>query len=189
MRYLPLVFRLLLGRMGYAMRSAKPYTNATFTRRVDHDGGRHRPPRAAREPAICPACGAVYAKRRWSHAPSSRLLAARAGASVAVRVCVACRRRRTGVPHGYVHIDGGFFPGHRSDIEHLLRNEAERARDDNPLSQIVDWRNLAGGSLLIGTSTEHLAQRLGRALEKAYDGKVHYGFSHENKMAHVWWRR
>jgi hypothetical protein len=87
------------------------------------------------------------------------------------------------------HIDGGFFPAHRADIEHLLRNEAERARDVNPISQIVEWRDLNGGGLLIGTSTEHLAQRLGHALEKAYDGKVHYGFSHENKMAHVWWRR
>jgi hypothetical protein len=63
------------------------------------------------------------------------------------------------------------------------------ARDDNPLSQITDWRDLDAGSLLIATSTEHLAQRLGRALEKAYHGKVHYGFSHENKMAHVWWHR
>ena len=169
------------------MHSAKRYTNATFTRRVDHAGGRHRPPRAAREPAVCPGCGAVYAKRRWSHAPAARLQAA--GVPVAVRMCEACQRRRTGVPHGYLHIDGGFFPGHRADIEHLLHNEAERAREDNPLSQIVDWRDLDGGCLLVGTSTEHLAQRLGHALEKAYDGKVYYGFSHENKMAHIWWHR
>ena len=171
------------------MRSAKPYTNATFTRRVDHAGGRHRPPRAPAEPAICAACGAVYVKRRWSQAPSARVLAGHAAEPLAVRICVACRRRRTGVPHGFLHVDGGFFPEHRSDLEHLLRNEAERARDDNPLSQIVDWRHFPDGSLMVATSTEHLAQRLGHALEKAYDGKVHYGFSHENKMAHVWWRR
>jgi hypothetical protein len=93
------------------------------------------------------------------------------------------------MPHGYVHIDGEFFPGHRHDIERLLHNEAERARDDNPLSQIVEWRDLDDRCLLVATSTEHLAQRLGHALEKAYDGTVHYGFSHENKMAHVWWHR
>jgi len=43
--------------------------------------------------------------------------------------------------------------------------------------------------VLLSTTTEHLAIRLGRALEKAFDGRVLYGFSHENKLAHVWWHR
>ena len=43
--------------------------------------------------------------------------------------------------------------------------------------------------LLVTTTTEHLAIRLGQALEKAFDGKVLFGFSHENKLAHVWWHR
>lgn len=110
------------------MHTAKPYTNVTFTKRVDHLAGRHRPPRGSAGPGLCPGCGAVYVKRRWSHAPSARLLAFRAGTPVSIRICTGCVRRRTGVPHGYLHVDGGFFPGHRHDIEHLLRNEAERAR-------------------------------------------------------------
>jgi len=171
------------------MRSAKPYTNATFTKRVDHDGGRHKTPRAPSEPALCPGCGAIYVKRRWSQAPGARLQADRAGAPIAVRTCTACRRRQSGVPHGYVHIAGEFPALHRDEIERLLRNEAERARQDNPLQQILEWKDLGGDGLLITTSTEHLAQRLGHALEKAYDGEVQYGFSHENKLAHVWWRR
>lgn len=93
------------------------------------------------------------------------------------------------MPHGYLHVDGEFLASHRGDIDHLLHNEAERAREDNPLHQIVGSEDLHGGGLLITTSTEHLAQRLGRALEKAYDGKITYGFSHENKLAHIWWRR
>jgi hypothetical protein len=42
---------------------------------------------------------------------------------------------------------------------------------------------------MLSTTTEHLAQRLGHALEKAFDGKVDYDFSHENKLARVTWRR
>lgn len=171
------------------MRSAKPFTNVTFTKRVNHDGGRHRPPRALSEPALCPGCGAIYVKRRWTRTPGARSLASRAGAAWIVRVCAACRRRRTGVPHGYVHIDGEFFPSHRTDMEALLHNEVERAREDNPLHQVLGWEELDGGGFLITTSTEKLAQRLGHALEKAYQGEVHYGFSHENKLAHVWWHR
>jgi hypothetical protein len=46
-----------------------------------------------------------------------------------------------------------------------------------------------GHKLTVSTTTEHLAQRLGQALEKAFDGSVHYDFSHENKLARVTWRR
>lgn len=171
------------------MRSAKPYTTQTFTKRVDHDGGRHRTPRAPKEPARCPGCQAVYVRRRWSRAPEAAALAARSGAEPILRLCSACRRRAKGVPHGYVHVDGEFFAAHRPDIEPLLRNEVERAREDNPLHQILAWTDLPEGGLLVSTATEHLAQRLGHALAKAYSGQVRYGFSHENKLAHVWWRR
>ncbi|MBI4262808.1 MAG: hypothetical protein HY657_00385 [Acidobacteria bacterium] len=171
------------------MRGVKRYTNATFTKRVDHDGGRHRPPRPPSEPALCPGCGAVYVRKHWSHRAPGRAIARRADQPLIVRVCASCRTRRTGVPHGFLHIDGEFFALHREELERLLRNEADQAREDNPLNQVLAWEDLGAGTLLITTSTEHLAQRLGRALEKAYDGEVHYGFSHENKLAHVWWHR
>lgn len=171
------------------MNTARPFTNPTLTRRVDHNGGRHQTPRALSEPAICPGCRAIYLRRRWSRAPEARRQAARSGVPITVRQCASCRRRASGMPHGYVHIGGDFFATHRRDIEPLLRNEVERAREDNPLHQILWWSDLPGRGLLIATATEHLAQRLGHALEKAYDGRVRYGFSHENKLAHIWWQR
>ena len=171
------------------MPHAKSLSHRTHTRRIDHNGGRHRTPRAPSEPAICPGCRAVYVHRRWSAAPEARWQVIHGGGAVARRPCDACRRRAGGEPHGYLHIDGEFFATHRRDVEPLLRNEVTRAREDNPLHQILAWSNLPDGGLLITTATEHLAQRLGHALEKAYDGRVRYGFSHENKLAHVWWRR
>ena len=172
------------------MRTHKPYTNATFTHRVDHDGGRHRPPRAPSEPILCAGCGAVYINRHWSRAAASRVRAAqRTGHPIAVRICPACRQRATGVPHGFVHVDGEFVARHREEILRLLHNEETRAMEDNPLGQVLDWGEDGTGGLLMTTTTEHLAIRLGRALEKAFDGKVLYGFSHENKLAHVWWHR
>ena len=172
------------------MRSHKRYTTQTFTHRVDHDGGRHRPPRAPKEPMVCASCGAAYVKRRWSLDLNARILAAgRAGHPISVRICPACRQRKTGLPHGFVHVDGGFVPVHRDELERLLRNEATHAVEDNPLGQVLDWGNDGRGGLLVTTTTEHLAIRLGRALEKAYDGRLLFGFSHENKLAHVWWHR
>ena len=60
---------------------------------------------------------------------------------------------------------------------------------DNPVNQVLGWEDDGTGGLLITTASEQLAQRLGQALETAYDGEVHFGFSHENRLAHVWWHR
>jgi hypothetical protein len=108
------------------MRGNKPFTNITFTKRVDKDSGRHRPPRAESEPAVCKECGAVYAKRRWTAAnltfgASNRTLPER------LTVCPACKQKNRGEPRGFVFLDGSFFMEHQDEIESLLRNEAERS--------------------------------------------------------------
>jgi hypothetical protein len=172
------------------MRSNKPYTNATFTKRVDHDAGRHRPARAISEPAVCASCGAVYAKRRWTAPqPDSEKRKHERLQSPQTVLCSACLQQRKGEPRGFLHLDGSFFLGQHEGIEKLLRREAARAAEDNPLARILEWKRDGKHELTVTTTTEHLAQRLGHALEKAFGGDTHYDFSHENKLARVSWRR
>ncbi len=174
------------------MRSDKPYTNATFTRRVDHEAGRHRPPRAPAEPRVCVTCGAVYSRRRWvtaAVAERQNLPLAGGGAAPTPVRCPACRIIAHGSPAGMLVIDGDFPDAHADDVQALLDNEAARALEDNPLGRIIERRRDADGRLLVTTTTEHLAQRLGQALEKAFTGRVRYDFSHENKFARVYWHR
>lgn len=172
------------------MRSNKQFTNTTFTKRVDYEAGRHRPPRAIKEPAVCGDCGAVYVNRRWTAAASFSENKKRKDERPArTTVCPACKQKRAGEPRGFVFLDGAFFVEHRKEIKQLLRNEAERAAEDNPLARILEWKEGEGHQLTVSTTTEHLAQRLGHTLEKAFDGSVDYDFSHENKIARVSWRR
>ena len=65
----------------------------------------------------------------------------------------------------------------------------ERTAGDNPLARIIGWEREKSGRVVVTTTTQHLAQRLGHALEKAFSGQVRYDFSHENQLARVWWRR
>ena len=172
------------------MRSKKRYTNATFTKRVDHEAGRHRPSRALSEPTVCEECGAVYVNRRWTAANSAAETERhKHWRPPQTTVCPACAQQRSGEPRGFVFLDGDFFSAHGDEIEQLLRNEAKRAAADNPLARIMELKPGDGHKLTVSTTTEHLAQRLGQALEKAFDGSVHYDFSHENKLARVTWRR
>jgi hypothetical protein len=139
---------------------------------------------------MCGGCGAVYVGERWSRAAEARVRTTHAGRPISVRICKPCRRSRSGVPHGFVHVDGQFVRSHRDDIVRLLKTEAANAAEDNPLAQIVAWHdNGHPDDVLVTTTTEHLAVRLGRALERAFDGRVRYGSSHVNKLAHVWWHR
>jgi hypothetical protein len=171
------------------MRSNKKYTNTTFTKRVDHVAGSHRTARAQSEPAACATCGAVYTKRRWvAHAAVTESAVPKHWRPARLTLCPACKTKKEGVPSGYLHASGAFLVLHREDIEHLLRNEAARAAADNPLARIIEWQG-KGKKLTLTTTTEHLAQRLGHALEKAFDGEVKYDFSHENKLARVSWHR
>jgi hypothetical protein len=172
------------------MRSNKNYTNRTFTKRVDHEAGKHRTDRAPAEPLVCEVCGNVYADRRWAKPdPKRRSEKHEHFRPAQMTVCPACEAIRDQTPSGYVHLEGVFLKSHLEEIEKLLRNEAGRAEEDNPLARIIKWEKDKRGRLTVTTTTEHLAQRLGNALEKAFDGKARYDFSHENKLAHVYWRR
>jgi len=172
------------------MPEKKKYTNATFTKRVDHEAGRHRPARAQSEPAVCEECGAVYADRRWTAkqtGPEDKKH--KHWRPPTMTVCPACKQQRTGEPRGFVFLDGAFFVAHHEEIGQLLRNEAERAAEDNPLARIMECKAGDDHKLTVTTTTEHLSQRLGHALEKAFGGTAHYDFSHENKLARVNWLR
>jgi len=142
-----------------------------------------------KEPAICKDCGSFYANRRWTTG-----IAAWRDQSVTcqtpnVTICPACQQRRTGEPRGFVYLDGEFVDANLKEIQLLLRNESERAEEDNPLARILNWKYGETHNLAVSTTTEHLAQRLGRALEKAFGGNTDYDFSHENKLARVSWQR
>ena len=172
------------------MRNNKNYTNATFTKRVDHEAGRHHTLRAISEPQVCEGCGSVYANRRWTgpnkEAGNDK---SKHWRPAQLTVCPACTQIRSGEPRGFVFLDGSFSVTHHDEIEQLLRNEAQRAAEDNPLARIMEFKSGDNHKLTVTTTTEHLAQRLGQALEKAFGGSTHYDFSHENKLARVNWLR
>lgn len=174
------------------MRNTKRYSTQTFTKRVDHEGGEHRTPLNPVEPSVCERCGAVYVDRHW--VAKGRIAGAGANKHKHWRpanltVCPGCRQIEEGVSGGYVSLSGAFLKTHREEIERLLRNEEQRAKEDNPLSVVIKWVQKDDEQLRIETTTEHLAQRFGRALEKAFKGEVRYDFSHENKVARVHWHR
>jgi hypothetical protein len=92
-------------------------------------------------------------------------------------------------PRGYLHVSRASLQTHRSAIERRLRQEEAQAHKTSADSRILGYDDDGSGGLLIATSTEHLAHRLGWALAKTFGGEVHHGFASGHALALVWWGR
>lgn len=169
------------------MRGNKRYTNVTFTKRVDHEGKPDKSKNLS-EPAVCSECQAVYFRRRWHSSGQLRREDLQKKTQM-VTICPACDQILRNDPQGFLVLEGNFVSTHSVDIENLLRNEAERSAEDNPTARIMELSKADGKGIQVKTTTDHLAQRLGHAIEKAYDGKLHISFSHENHLTRVSWHR
>ncbi len=165
------------------MKSNKRYTTQTFKKRVDHEGGLHRTAHKLEEPAFCHKCNSVYSDGRWvTEGIAQENAKHKHWRPANPTTCPACKQIENGTVGGYVSISGNFLKEHRTEIHNLIENEAGRTLEDNPLSRVMNLREKVD-RLIIETTTEHLAQRLGHSLKKAYAGEVSYDFSHENKGA------
>ena len=132
----------------------------------------------------CSGCGAFYYRRHWTLDPPGKF-------STQVHVhpvyCPACNKIKDHYPGGELRL-AGIDTAERREIARILRNEEDRARAKNPLERIMRME-AADGGWKIETTTEKLAQRLGRAVHQARGGKVEYKWSRNNKFVRVWWEK
>jgi NMD protein affecting ribosome stability and mRNA decay len=139
------------------------------------------------ETAVCTRCHAIYQRRHWFFDDD---LFNRSAVQPQTRhvVCPACHKIQDNYPEGEVVLRGTFLQAHRSEIMNLVSNEEDRAKGLNPLERIVRITE-GNGTLLVTTTNEKLAQRIGRALQKAYQGDVSYKWSEDTKYLRVEWNR
>jgi hypothetical protein len=135
--------------------------------------------------AICEGCQAAYRNKRWY--VNGDLI--KAGTVTIKVVCPACLKIRDNFPGGIVTLAGDYVLPHKKEIMRLVKNEEDRARGFNPLERVMSIKENGRGSIVINTTNEKLAQRLGRAIKKAFHGEVSYRWSHDNKLVRVDWVR
>jgi NMD protein affecting ribosome stability and mRNA decay len=145
-------------------------------------------PKGASQASACEGCHSVYKNKRWYGDPKLYDAAIKVPDTAAI-VCPACQKIRDNFPGGIVTLKGDYVLPHKQDIMNLVRNEEARARGFNPLERVMSVKENGYGSIVISTTNEKLAQRLGRAIRKAFQGKVTYQWSHDNKLARVDWVR
>jgi hypothetical protein len=136
---------------------------------------------------VCSKCGAVYHNQHWTLDESRRNLLLSSGAANEV-VCPGCKKIAEHNPQGIVTLHGDYWPEHREDILNLIRNEEKRSMQSNPVERIMDIRE-ENGCLVVETTNPKLAQRIGREIDKAHNGRVEYKWSDTNHLVRVEWQR
>jgi hypothetical protein len=168
-------------------------------RRNIRDGDVSFPNGTHEDGAVCSLCSARYHNHHWA-LPQATNGSHRNGASGAKGsgatgktasnghrvLCPACRKAEDKDPGGILRLSGDYWPQHRDEILNLIRNEEKKAMGVNPVERIlrIDEEN---GRLVVETTHEKLAQRLGRAIERACHGDVEYKWSDDTKLVRVEW--
>jgi hypothetical protein len=136
---------------------------------------------------ICTHCSAFYENQHWNIDPKRAQTLRASGAANEV-VCPGCRKIAERNPHGVITLSGDYWPQHRDDILNLVRNEEARGIQTNPLERIIDIRE-DGKELVIETTNEKLAQRIGRAIHSAHKGEIEYKWPEGTRLVRVLWER
>jgi len=132
----------------------------------------------------CSGCGAFHHRRHWTLTPPGSFSSQIHSHLV---FCPACRKILDRFPGGELTLRG-VEAGNRGEIARILRNEESRAREKNPLERIMRM-DAANGGWRVETTTEKLAQRLGRSIKKAKGGKLALKWGHNNKPVRVRWQK
>ncbi len=145
-------------------------------------------PEEGQEASFCTSCRALYQNKRWFYDDK---LAKRLGGTERVKqvVCPTCRKIKDSYPEGFLTLSGDFFGERKPEIITLLKNEAARVSSRSVMDRVIKMTEEGKDRLVVETTTEKLAQRLGRAVYRAYKGELNFRWAEMNRFVRVYWSR
>lgn len=133
------------------------------------------------EPTICPKCGLLYSSGRWKVTDEQP-------AKANSELCPACRRIKDRYPGGIVYLNGDYLEEKEDEILNIVKNQEEEAKSQRPLQRIM-WIEKDDKGIEIAVTNEHLARRIGKAVNDAQGGELSIKQSEGNKFVRVYWGR
>ena len=132
------------------------------------------------EPSVCEVCGVVFDDGifKWEDPPKD----------AKKMICPACRRIQDKYYGGFVELSGGYLQSHKEEILNLIRNEEEKEKNLRPLERIAKIQE-EDGKIVIYTTYEHIARRIGEAVHKAHKGSLELHYTEGAHFLRVKWHR
>ncbi|HSD09816.1 MAG TPA: hypothetical protein VLF14_02460 [Candidatus Binatia bacterium] len=138
-----------------------------------------------RDHSICERCGAVYEKRTWR---KGRRLAAALAIGPTWTVCPACRQKSREEYLGRIRLRGLARGEEEALVRRRISNVERRAGFTQPERRLVSVKAV-DGELEILTTSQKLAHRVGREIEKLLGGRVRYHWDEEDGCLLGTWQR
>jgi NMD protein affecting ribosome stability and mRNA decay len=138
----------------------------------------HRPPvvtrtRIVREPTMCERCGAVYRKKTWRAGERTRRASL---VGMSWTLCPACQQVQSQEFFGRLRVTESLAPERELEVRRRISKIEGRARHTQPERRVVLIERARPG-LEILTTSQKLAHRIARELEKAFGGSAQYVWS------------
>lgn len=137
---------------------------------------------------LCPQCGAIFDGHRWVPEPDEALMKLAETAHAARQLCPGDLRIEKRQVEGVVTLKGGFLADHQGEIRNLVNRVANHGRARNVAARIFEVHD-KNGELEIETTDDHLAERIGKEVEKAFKGDLEIKWQDKNRFARVVWQR
>ena len=96
------------------------------------------------DPTVCPRCGAVFHKGRWSWAPLP--------VQTHKKVCPACRRIEDMCPAGILRMSGPFLNAHREEVLNAVHHQEKEVKKEHPLCRIIGIEESKEGIVITTTA-------------------------------------
>jgi hypothetical protein len=168
------------------------------SRQRHRPGATHAAPRGARadrsppivkrtrvsgEPVMCERCGVVYERKTWRGGDRTRRTPL---AGVGWSLCPACAQVEDQEYFGRVRITARLAPDRELEVRRRIWNVENRARYTQPERRTVRIDRGRRG-LEILTTSQKLAHRIARELEKAFGGQARFVWTDREGMLDASW--
>jgi len=139
------------------------------------------------EPTICSKCGAVFSGKQWS-LDKKLIEKSKKDPYLKYAKCPGCRKVEDHYVMGMLYLSGDFLKKRKNEILSTLKNEERRAMQKNPPERFIAIHE-SNDSVIIETTTDQLALRLGRFLHTTFSGNMKIKFTPDQKFVRIFWER
>ena len=134
---------------------------------------------------VCPKCKAVYKNKSWHHKEKYTNKEIKEMGGAKPYKCPACIRKESDTCEGFLILKN--VPKDKEkEILALVKNIGEKAEKTDVLDRIIKLKKDKDG-IMIETTENQLAVKLGKQIKSAFKGKLEIHWSHADGPVRVFW--
>jgi len=136
---------------------------------------------------ICPRCHSVSNGKRWFQ-DEDLYECVRNLPEVRAVVCPGCRRLEANLYEGVVSLTSPLLRANHVQAMQLIANVEDQAQRQNSRSRVLAVED-HGDTVHVFTTTNYLAERIGRAFHRSFKGTLEFNRAPGERFSRVRWTR